>query len=114
MGYTLNDLNQADQETVKKLPEDSRQGVIDIIGDANAKAAVLRTTLRCELSEVVKNLDGTTKPGKGGVKVLGLQRMPITLSPEQWERLAEYMPTVVAFAKANRERSHQLRAASSK
>lgn len=38
---------------------------------------------------------------KGAVSVYGLQRWPVTLYREQWERLASAMPQVLAFIKAN-------------
>ena len=38
---------------------------------------------------------------KGGVCVYGLNRQPVTLYAEQWKRLADYIPTVIAFIKDN-------------
>lgn len=35
---------------------------------------------------------------KGAVSVYGLQRMPVTLYLEQWERVADMMPSLFAFA----------------
>ena len=37
----------------------------------------------------------------GALSVYGLQRMPVTLHRSQWERLAGFMPEVLAFIKAN-------------
>lgn len=37
----------------------------------------------------------------GGVSVYGLQRMPVTLYLEQWGRLAEKIPELMAWIKAN-------------
>lgn len=45
----------------------------------------------------VKRADKT-----GAVMVLGLQRFPVTLYASQWEILAQYMPTVLEFIKANK------------
>ena len=38
---------------------------------------------------------------KGAVSVYGLQRMPVTLYAEQWERLEAFMGEVKAFIKAH-------------
>jgi hypothetical protein len=39
---------------------------------------------------------------KGGVSVYGLNaKWPVTLYGEQWKRLADYMPNVIAFVNAN-------------
>ena len=47
-------------------------------------------TLKCKVSE------------KGGISVYGLNaKWPVTLYGEQWKRLADYMPNVLAFANAN-------------
>ena len=41
---------------------------------------------------------------KGALSVYGLQRMPVTLYVEQWERLLAYADELKAFAKANDKR----------
>ena len=38
---------------------------------------------------------------KGGLSVYGLQRMPVTLYVEQWERLLAFTNEIKAFMKAN-------------
>src|SRR6476646_8797993 len=48
-----------------------------------------RGQLYCKVSE------------KGGVSVYGLQRMPVTLYMEQWERLLNYGDDLRAFIKEN-------------
>jgi hypothetical protein len=48
-----------------------------------------RGQLYCKVSE------------KGGLSVYGLQRMPVTLYVEQWQRLLDYAEEVKAFMKAN-------------
>jgi hypothetical protein len=48
-----------------------------------------RGTLYCKVSE------------KGGVSVYGLQRMPVTLYVEQWERLLDFADEIRSFLKAN-------------
>jgi hypothetical protein len=48
-----------------------------------------RGTLYCKVSP------------KGGLSVYGLQRMPVTLYAEQWERLLAFSDTIRDFIKAN-------------
>ncbi len=50
---------------------------------------VPRGTLYCKVSE------------KGAVSVYGLQRMPVTLYLEQWERLIGFAPEIGQFIKDN-------------
>lgn len=38
---------------------------------------------------------------KGTVCVYGLGRFPVSLYGTQWQRVAEYIPTIMAFLKAN-------------
>jgi hypothetical protein len=46
-----------------------------------------RGVLYCKVSE------------KGGMSVYGLQRMPVTLYVEQWERLLDFIDEIRAFLK---------------
>lgn len=48
-----------------------------------------RGTLYCKVSE------------KGALSVYGLQRMPVTLYMEQWERLLDFSDTLKQFIKDN-------------
>ncbi len=48
-----------------------------------------RTTLYCKVSQ------------KGALSVYGLQRMPVTLYLEQWERLLDFSDDIKAFIKQN-------------
>lgn len=48
-----------------------------------------RGTLYCKVSE------------KGAVSVYGLQRMPVTLYLEQWERLLDFADQIREFIKEN-------------
>ena len=50
-----------------------------------AEAEPKRGTLYCKVS------------AKGAISVYGLQRMPVTLYVEQWERLLEFGPEVKQF-----------------
>lgn len=52
-------------------------------------AARPKRPLYCKVSE------------KGGLSVYGLQRMPVTLYVEQWQRLLDYAEEIKAFMKAN-------------
>ena len=38
---------------------------------------------------------------KGGISLYGLQRMPVTLYVNQWEKLIAHVPTLQAFMAAN-------------
>ena len=44
---------------------------------------------------------------KGGLSVYGLGRFPVTLYREQWTKLAEAVPSILAFIEAN---AHTLKA----
>ncbi len=48
-----------------------------------------RGTLYCKVSE------------KGAISVYGLQRMPVTLYVEQWQRLLDFAEEIRSFAKEN-------------
>lgn len=54
-----------------------------------AEAEPKRGSLYCKVSE------------KGGLSVYGLQRMPVTLYVEQWERLLDFADEVRQFIKDN-------------
>ncbi|HZU76030.1 MAG TPA: hypothetical protein VFA70_04645 [Dehalococcoidia bacterium] len=58
--------------------------------NAQLKAAQSRSTIK--VSE------------KGGVSVYGLGRFPITLYPEQWEKLLGMADQITAFIEENRDR----------
>jgi hypothetical protein len=51
-----------------------------------------RGQLYCKVSE------------KGAISVYGLQRMPVTLYVEQWERLLGYADELKSFMKANNDK----------
>jgi len=38
---------------------------------------------------------------KGGVSLYGMGRFPVTLYRQQWEKLSQHMPEVLAFIEAN-------------
>lgn len=44
----------------------------------------------------------------GGLSVYGLQRNPVTLYKAQWLRLAEFLPTLLAFINSNPTTTHSL------
>src|SRR5256884_5153878 len=80
---------------------------VTIAPDADAKLAAMLA--RAEAAEaqvaalrIANNGKLTVKQSaKGAVSVYGLQRWPVTLYREQWERLNAAMPQVLAFIKAN-------------
>ena len=41
---------------------------------------------------------------KGGISVYGLGRFPVTLYPEQWQRLIQMAPQIETFIEDNRDR----------
>jgi hypothetical protein len=57
-----------------------------------AETETKRGTLYCKVSE------------KGGLSVYGLQRMPVTLYMEQWERLLTFGDEVRSFIKDNEDK----------
>lgn len=66
---------------------------------------------KIKAEEAAKLIDANTKqPGqlhckvseKGAVSVYGLQRMPVTLYAQQWERLDGFMPQLREFIEANK------------
>jgi hypothetical protein len=63
------------------------------VEQASQELATLETPKRgqlyCKVSE------------KGGVSVYGLQRMPVTLYMEQWDRLLTYADEIKSFIAAN-------------
>ena len=63
------------------------------VEEASKQLASLDTAKRgqlyCKVSE------------KGGVSVYGLQRMPVTLYMEQWDRLLKYGEEIKSFIAAN-------------
>src|SRR5579883_2076779 len=77
--------------TAMTAPEDL-QAEIERLRRENAqlKAAQSRSTIK--VSE------------KGGVSVYGLGRFPITLYPEQWEKLLGMADQITAFIEENRDR----------
>ena len=53
----------------------------------NAQEEKKRGSLYCKVSQ------------KGAISVYGLQRMPVTLYTEQWQRLIAFGDEIIAFAK---------------
>ena len=58
------------------------------------------------LEEIDKRKDGLycKVSEKGGVSVYGLQRMPVTLYVEQWERLLNFTDVIKAFLEENNDK----------
>ncbi len=79
MAMAQRSLSVTDQAELQRLREENER----------LKARV-NQPLRCKVSE------------KGALSVYGLGRWPTSLYLEQWLRLAEAMPMVVAFIEENR------------
>ena len=68
----------------------------------DALAALSKEQLIALLARAQAPRAVTMKVGaKGGVSLYGLGRFPVTLYASQWERLADEIPAVLAFIKAN-------------
>ena len=67
-------------------------GQMSVEEAAKLLAEPKRGQLYCKVSE------------KGGISVYGLQRMPVTLYVEQWERLLAFADEIQAFMKENNAR----------
>ena len=67
-------------------------GELSVEEAAKLLAEPKRGQLYCKVSE------------KGGISVYGLQRMPVTLYVEQWERLLAFADEIPAFMKENNAR----------
>lgn len=79
--------------TVEAFQEWDADRIKAVEARARAAAAASGGVLRCKVSE------------KGAVSVYGLNaKWPITLYAQQWDRLAEYLPTVKAFIGDNRDK----------
>ena len=86
------------QTTTSASPANGR--VLPDVSQLEAEIAALKAKLA---ERPVGKL--TCKVGaKGGVSVFGINsRFPVTLYAAQWERLASFMPEIVAFVKAHPE-----------
>ena len=75
--------------TKQQILEKLQAGEIDVDEAQKLLAAVdePRRGLYCKVSQ------------KGAISVYGLQRMPVTLYIEQWERLLDYTDELRIFAK---------------
>lgn len=79
------------EEILAKLAagELSVEDASKLLADAETRK---RGALYCKVSE------------KGAISVYGLQRMPVTLYVEQWERLLEFADDLREFMKDNADR----------
>lgn len=75
--------------TISLPPNATREQLLAKIAELEAQAAEkAKLTIR--------------KSEKGAVMVLGLQRFPVTLYWQQWERLLDIADDIRAFIKANK------------
>jgi len=51
-----------------------------------------------------KNTMSCKVSAKGAVSVYGMGRFPVTLYMEQWQRIEEFLPELMAFVKVNRSK----------
>jgi len=77
-------------------------------GDQNKALAAFAADIRADEAQKAaiaaeKALAVKVSKEKGGVMVLGLNSFPVTFYADQWERLSVFMPTVLAYIKANRD-----------
>ena len=80
-----------DRITKERILADLQAGKISV-EEASRLLGAQQKALYCKVSE------------KGGLSVYGLQRMPVTLYVEQWERLLAYADEIQAFMKENNAR----------
>jgi hypothetical protein len=78
-------MNKEEILTKLQAGELSVEEATKMLADADAP----KRGLYCKVSE------------KGAVSVYGLQRMPVTLYMEQWQRLIEFAPEVQKFIQEN-------------
>lgn len=83
------------------------QELLAVIADLQAKnielAARKEGVLSCSMSKPKLDKDGDMiEPTKGAVSCYGVNsKFPVTLYANQWEKLAAFMPTVLAYIKTN-------------
>ena len=82
------DADKARQEILNRLATNKIS-----VQEAQAELARVETANRGRLFCKVS--------AKGGLSLYGLQRMPVTLYVEQWEKLTAFADQIMAFAKAN-------------
>lgn len=83
-------------QQAEKAAKEAREAAAHTVGKPSVKA---RRTDR----KYVDGKTGEEVPGKGNVAVYGLQRMPVTLYPNQWVRLFAMRDEVLAAIEANRD-----------
>jgi hypothetical protein len=90
------------------------QALVNLLAKDTERPTVERTLARLQAGEISveeasKTLDAATPKRqlyckvseKGGLSVYGLQRMPVTLYVEQWQRLLEFADEIKSFIVAN-------------
>lgn len=71
-------------------------------GDTSRALAAFAAGIRAEeQAKAVKSLKVAISQKSGAVMVLGLNSFPLSLYADQWKRLSDYIPTVVAYVNAN-------------
>jgi len=82
------------------------QGGVQTPGGEATLAAMTARAERAEAALAAAQMAQSGKltlkvSAKGALSVYGLQRWPVTLYREQWERLIQAVPNIQAFIKAN-------------
>lgn len=72
-----------------------------LIKVANGEIPVDEATKLLEAQSPAKGSIFFKVSAKGALSVYGLQRMPVTLYVQQWERLWDVIPAMQSFAKEN-------------
>lgn len=81
-----------------KRNQSSEPTPAEMLAELQAENAALRASLANR--KALRVSESTS--GKGGVSVYGLNaQFPVTLYAEQWERLLEFGPQILAFIKAH-------------
>jgi hypothetical protein len=83
------------QAQIEKLTRENAAQAAELA--KKAKSSTL--TLKVSVAKPERVVNGKTVPATkgGGLSLYGLQRFPVTLYAENWERLAKFMPEVMAF-----------------
>jgi hypothetical protein len=98
----------------KNIPVSTNSAAASLLQACATKEAVLALLSRNQITvdmamARLAELEPKAAPGKisfkvsekGALSVYGLQRMPVTLYAQQWERLIERVPDLQAFLGAN-------------
>ena len=89
--------------TLPDLTKLSQEQLVAIIL-AQQEAAKAKVSFRVNDGPVKDPKTGAVSPGKRGISILGLGRIPPTLYASQWLRIIDHADELRAFIEANRSR----------